>query len=108
VLFSVDCELRHVVDLTRDETLRTIRVTADDLTDDWRAIVLEGKVPITHDIGAAARAAGVEALIYPSARLSGASNLAVIVDRLRRGSRLRINPPDGFDPGVATEIAGKR
>jgi RES domain-containing protein len=107
-LSSVDCELQHVVDLTKNETLRALRVTTDELTDDWRAIVLEGKTPATHDIGAAARAAGVEGLIYPSARLSGASNLAVIVDRLRRDSRLRINPPDGFGPGVAIEVAGKR
>jgi RES domain-containing protein len=108
VLFSVDCELQYVVDLTRDETLHALRVTTRDLTDEWRATVLEGKIPVTHDIGGAARTAAVEALIYPSARLPGASNLAVIVDRLRRDSRLRINPPDGFNRDVATEITGKR
>jgi RES domain-containing protein len=107
-LFSVDTELQHVVDLTKDKALRALGVTADKLTGDWRAIVLDEKVPVTHDIGAAARAADVEALIYPSARAPGAANLAVIVDRLRRGSGLRINPPDGFGAGVATEVTGIR
>jgi hypothetical protein len=107
-LFSVDVELQHVVDLTKDETLRALGVRPAKLTVDWRAVVLTGQTPITHDIGAAARAAGVEALVYPSARAPGAANLAVIVDRLRRGSRLRINPPDGFGPGVATEVTGTR
>ena len=47
--FSVDAEVQYVVDLTKDEMLRTLGVTPEDLTKDWRAI----------DIGAAARAAGV-------------------------------------------------
>jgi RES domain-containing protein len=106
-LFSVDVELQHVVDLTKDETLRLFGVTADELTEDWRAIVLDEKIPITHAIGAAAREAGVEALVYPSARLSGASNLAVIVDRLRCGARLRINPPDGFAPPLQLRSLGR-
>jgi hypothetical protein len=49
-LFSVDCELQYVVDLMKNETLRALRVTADELTDDWRAIVLQGKTPATHDL----------------------------------------------------------
>jgi RES domain-containing protein len=107
-LFSVDVELQHVVDLTNDGVLQALRLAATSLTTDWRAMVLNGQTPITHDIGAAARAVGVEALIYPSARVPGAADLAVIIDRLRRGSRLRINPPDGFGPGVAIEVNGTR
>jgi RES domain-containing protein len=107
-LFSVDVELQCVVDLTKEETLRALDVKAAQLVVDWRGVLLNGQTPVTHEIGAAARAAGVEALAYPSVRAPGAANLAVIVDLLRRGSRLRINPPDGFEPGVATEVTGTR
>jgi RES domain-containing protein len=107
-LFSIDVELQSVVDLTKEETLRALDVKAAQLVVEWRVAVLNGQTPITHDIGAAARLANVEALIYPSARAPGAANLAVILGRLRRGSRLRINPPDGFEPGVATEVIGTR
>jgi RES domain-containing protein len=106
-LFSVDVELQQIVHLTKDEIRRALGVTSADLTTDWHAIVLHGQTPITHGIGAAARAAGFEALIYPSARAPGAANLAVIVERLRVGSKLSINPPDGFEPGVATEVIGR-
>jgi hypothetical protein len=100
--------LQHVVDLTKSETLRMLDVAATELTTEWRAHLLAGETPITHEIGAAARAAGIEALMYPSARVSGSANLAVIVDRLRRGSRLRINPAEGFDPRATIEITGSR
>lgn len=107
-LFSVDVELQHVVDLTRDETLRILGMASADLTREWRALVLAGETPTTHTIGAAARAAGVEALVYPSARVPGAANLAIIVDRLRRGSTVRVNPTEGFDAEATIEIVGTR
>ena len=107
-LFTVDVDLQHVVDLTNDETLHALGVARAELTMEWRAIVLDGKTPITHQIGASAHLANIEALIYPSARLPGATNLAVIADKLRRGSSLRVNPADGFGPGATIEIIGTR
>ncbi len=107
-LFTIDVELQRVVNLADDGTLGVLGLAADELTTEWRAAVLAGTTPITHAIGDAARTAEVEALIYPSARVRGANNLAVIVDRLRRGSRLRINPAEGFGPGTTIEVSGTR
>jgi RES domain-containing protein len=107
-LFTVDVDLQHVVDLTTDAALRALNVSVAQLTAEWRVVTLAGKRPITHDIGAAAREAEFEALLYPSARVDGATNLAIIVDRLRRGSTLSINPAEGFVPGTTIEVNGTR
>lgn len=107
-LFTIDVDLQHVVDLTTKAALRALNVSAPELTTEWRAVTLGGRTPITHEIGAAARKAEIEALLYPSARVDGAANLAVIVDRLRRGSTLSINPAEGFGSGTTIEVNGTR
>jgi hypothetical protein len=107
-LFTVDVELQRIVDLTQDDVLRALDVAHIDLTTAWRPVILAGGIPLTHEIGAAARAAGIEALRYPSARAPGTANLAIIVDRLQRESVLRINPSDGFAPTAVLELHGTR
>ncbi len=52
------------------------------------------------------RDAGIEALIVPSARHAGLSNIDVIRDQLLESSYIRIHQPTGFPPGTATEIRG--
>jgi len=48
-----------------------------------------------HAIARAARQAGIEALIVPSARRQGGKNLAVFLDNLGKSSRpLIVNPED--------------
>ena len=65
------------------------------------------QIPPTHLLGEAARAAAIEALLVPSARLSGTKNIAVITDRLRIGSFFEIYRPEGFAPGTATRVDGR-
>ena len=107
ILFTVEATLQHVVDLTDAATCATLGVSTGDLVGNWKEDLLAGRVPITQDLGAAARAADIEALIVPSARVNGAKNLAIIVDRLRSGSSLKINPKDGFADD-AVHVSGTR
>jgi hypothetical protein len=58
------------------------------------------------NLGAAARDAGIEALIVPSARHPGYANVAVIRDRLMIGSAIRIHEPSAFPAATETEIHG--
>lgn len=82
VLLVVESELQKVLDLTDDETRRHWGLDGEDLVSgDYRAC---------QDVGRAARRAGYEAVLYPSAARDGGRNLAVFVDRLRPGSRLEI------------------
>lgn len=62
----------------------------------WRLIVAQGNVPITQTLGAVAREADIEALLVPSAKYAGSTNVAIIRDRLREGSNFSIHKPDGF------------
>jgi RES domain-containing protein len=96
ILFTVEANLQHVVDLTDAATCAALGVTTAELLVNWKEELLAGNVPITQDVGAGAREADIEALIVPSARVDGAKNLAIIVDRLRAGSSLKIDPKDGF------------
>jgi hypothetical protein len=70
-------------------------------------LLAESKIPPTHLLGEAAREAAIEALLVPSARLSGTKNIAIITDRVRIGSFFEIYPPEGFVPGTATRVDGR-
>jgi RES domain-containing protein len=107
VLFTINAVLEHVVDLTRDDVRDELRITANELLIDWKKELLAGNTPVTHQIGAAARAANVEALLVPSARIAGAKNLAILVDRMRATSSLTISPKDGFGD-TAIVLTGTR
>jgi hypothetical protein len=80
---------------------------APRLVSEWRALLAESKIPPTHLLGEAAREAAIEALLVPSARLSGTKNIAIITDRLRIGSFFEIYRPEGFAPGTATRLDGR-
>lgn len=108
VTFAVDVALQHTVDLTGSKAKTTLHVMESDLLVEWRALVARGDIPTTHEIGIAARRADVEALRVPSARLSGAANLVVLVDRLRLGSSITIEPSTGFESGTQVKIEGRR
>lgn len=83
IMCTVDVLLQRVVDLRVDDSRRKLDVSLDDLVSAWRLIVAQGKVPMTHTLGAAARDAEIEALLVPSAKYPGSSNLVIIRDRLR-------------------------
>jgi RES domain-containing protein len=106
VIFSVRVRLQRVVDLTQDATRDMLGVSFDELVAPWRLIVAFGRVPMTHRIGAAARGAGLEGLIVPSARQPRAKNLVVFRDCLLRGSSADIRSAKGFGAGINVRLRG--
>jgi hypothetical protein len=103
---TISVDLQAVVDLTSDENCDALGIDANDLVAEWRAFPAASKTPPTHLIGEAARTAGIEALIVPSARVAGTKNIAIIIDRLRTGSHFEIYRPEGFPDGTATRLDG--
>jgi RES domain-containing protein len=106
ITFTIDVALQATVDLTDPANLRALALAPSDLLIEWKAALIAGNVPITHDIGHAARDADVEAIVAPSARKPGATNLIIFPDRLRAGSSIQINPPTGFPLSAQTAIRG--
>lgn len=105
VMLSVDVNLQHVVDLTSLDVQNAPGVSAGELCAPWRLAQEEGRAILTHDVGAGARNAGCEALLFPSAALPGAVNLGIIVDRLRVGSNVTLyTDPASASPQVT--VAG--
>jgi RES domain-containing protein len=106
IIFTVDVRLQRVVDLSDDAVCAVLGVSFDELITPWRLIVALGRVPTTHVLGAAAREAGIEALIVPSAQHPGSKNLVVIPDRLLFGSSVMIHQPRGFAANVGVVVEG--
>lgn len=106
ILFSVSYQLQAVVDLTVPQTQRDLGIALDELLVDWRPLVKRGETPLTHRIGRAARGAGAEALIVPSAKSPGTANIAIIIDQLLIGSSYEIAHPEGFRAGTPTQVHG--
>lgn len=86
VMLSLEYDLHDVVDLRAPIALATLGITIDDLKHPWKLAQAENRPTLTQRIGAAARAADIEALLVPSARVDVGTNLVVFPDRLRNGS----------------------
>lgn len=82
VLLILEFGLQNVLDLTDPEIRDWWGLTPGDLvSDDHRPC---------QEVGRAARRAGYEAVLFPSAASQEGRNLAVFVDRLQPGSNLKI------------------
>jgi RES domain-containing protein len=85
----------RVLDLRRPDVLDVLDVTAQDLIADWAPDTLNSACL---KVSAAARLAGAEAMIVPSAALPGGWNLVVLpvgfarLRRIRRQRRLPAPP----------------
>ncbi len=90
VMLSLDYDLQHIVDLRAPAALEGLGVTSADLKRPWKIAQAENRPVLTQRIGAAARSVDVEALLVPSTRISGGTNLVVFPDRLRRGSSIEL------------------
>lgn len=108
ILIAIDIELSHTVDLTDRDIQTALRIDLRDLLVNWRTIVKRGHMPITQRIGRAARSAGIEALIVPSARHYGEKNIAIIPDQMLTTSRISIVDPAGFPVGTQTVYIGSK
>jgi hypothetical protein len=108
VLISLHYEFSHAIDLNDSHVQAQLGITTADLHCLWEVAVLNGVTPITQELGSAARAAGIEAIVVPSAQHPGYSNIDVIKDQLLDTSFVRIHDPEGFPPGIPIEIRGSR
>jgi len=112
VTITIEVDLQNVADLT-DPTVRDrLGLREDDLYVVWRDIVAKGEVPVTHRLGNIAHAAGIEALVTPSEKNRGKTNIGIIDTgtgaNLLIGSTVKIHDPQGFNAGVSTTITGKK
>ena len=78
----IELHLSRVVDLTSRRLLRTIGLGPEDLTG--------SRYFISQEFGLRAWEAGLEALLVPSAAVSGAANLAVFLDNQQQGWRITL------------------
>lgn len=89
VVAAVRVDLSSVLDLTNSQVRRRLGYFIPVLTElDWRQADAAGQVPLTRQLGIAAHAAGLEALLVPSAALPRARNLVIFPDNLLPSSRL--------------------
>jgi RES domain-containing protein len=95
ILLSVDCVLQSAIRL--GNYLPVLGLSLADLRASWRDRLRRGDTPITHTLGSLAYQRGdVESLLVPSAKNPEAFNLAVLPERLRQGSSLRVFDDSGM------------
>lgn len=101
LLVAIDAKgLTRVLDLTDAAVRRTLKVALKDLVNtDWRAANLRGEEALTQAIGRAARKAGFEALLVPSAQAAKGPNL-VFFPR-RGGPKLVVQKGPDIDKALA-------
>ena len=89
VVAAVRVELSTVLDMTLSAVRRRLGYFIPILTElDWRQADAKGEVPLTRQLGIAAHAAGLEALLVPSAAQRAARNLVIFPDNLLPSSSL--------------------
>jgi hypothetical protein len=90
-LVTVELQLAMVLDLTDPKVQAEWGLTA-------RALASDAFIAC-QEVGAAARRAGYEAILYPSATGAGV-NLALFYDRLRAGSHAVVAAQKPIDPAI--------
>jgi RES domain-containing protein len=98
VHFVVQGRLQKVLDLTDTAVLATLKTTEDEMTGPWIMGQVQGDEAPTQVLGRVVHAARrIEAILFPSskARPDGRC-LAVLPDRLKRGSFLEIVDETGL------------
>ena len=89
VLAGANTKLSAVFDLTSLAIRRNIGFTLQELLEeDWKGIQAAGEESWSQAIGRGCRAAGLEALLVPSARRRHGKNLVIFPDQLVLGSVL--------------------
>ncbi|HEY7114279.1 MAG TPA: RES family NAD+ phosphorylase [Thermoanaerobaculia bacterium] len=93
VVVALDASLTTLLDLTDGSARRILRASRRRLrSEPWRRAAEAGREALTQAIGRAALAAGLEALLVPSAADRAGSNLVVFPASLRAQSRLALRP----------------
>lgn len=95
VIVLVQIKLARVLDLTAAVPRNRLGLTSEAMVAERPPAAKRSSYEtIRHSIARAARQAGIEALIVPSARRPGGKNLAVFLDNLGKKSRLVIVNPE--------------
>lgn len=95
IVLSVDCRLSGVFDLREERVQQALGTNPQELTGMWVTSTPEAPAP-TQRLGLSLYEHGeVEAVLAPSARGPGATNLAVFPDRLKETSLLRVYDEEG-------------
>ena len=97
VIVLVQVTLTRVLDLTVTASRNRLGLTSEAMVAERPPAGKKSSYETTrHAIARAARQAGIEALIVPSARRPGGKNLAVFPDNLSKKSRLVIVNPESL------------
>lgn len=91
VVAGVKVRVSAVLDLCDRRVRRRLKVTLTDLARPWWPVQETGGEALTQAIGRAAYEAGFEAVMMPSARHPGGTNLNVFPDKLRMDSCLGVS-----------------
>lgn len=93
LLLSVRFRLQRLADISVPQAWAVLQTSAAELTASWREVQAAGNLAPTQQLGLAARAMGLEALLMVSAT-DGKTNLAVFPDNLIRGSYIEVYDPN--------------
>jgi RES domain-containing protein len=98
VHFVVSGRLQRVLDLTNDSVLRALQTTADEIFAPWVIKQAQGREAMTQLLGRMVHAAAtIEAILFASSKdRPDGRCLAILPDRLRRGSALEIVDDTGL------------
>ena len=115
-IIPVAVDLGRVLDMTREDNQECLETSLEELTGDWRAAKQRqlkngrGRV-VCHDLGAAAMAAGFEAIKYISAYDASRWNIVVFTENLTAERTLSFVLPDEVialqnddEPDVKTDL----
>ncbi len=91
---TVDVVLQRVADVTDPGIQKQLQVHPNALVSPWQVRQITERTT-TQQLGAAAFEVGLEALLVPSARVTGAKNLVVLIDKLAEESSLQVFVGDG-------------
>jgi RES domain-containing protein len=90
MVVAIDLDLVRVIDLTVAENLETLRVTQEELREDWRKVQEQGFESFTQALGRALFEAKTEGLVARSARVENGINVAYFPENKQRGSSVRL------------------
>lgn len=91
VVRGVSVSVSRLIDLRAGSIRSALKVSESRMSDTrWERDNSAGKEALTQAVGRAALAADLEALLVPSARVAGGTNLFVFPDSLRISSHIRI------------------
>ena len=96
---GINVDIQLAIDLTDKSILRALKVSMRQLlAEDWQANQNAGRTSKSQMFGAAAKTAGLEGLLVPSAKHPTGKNLVVFPDNLKNKSSISVMDPTDLPP----------